>query len=145
MLSLQETELEYNCECGSNTSGQRSTFLTLPRFFVLHLRRFTFTQLLEVVKLHIPVLLYRELIVPSSQAEGWYSLLSVISHLGISTSSGHYISSGLHPHDDQDSSGDHWLTYNDAMVTESTGEAICNTLQESSYILFYQRQLVKEN
>lgn len=31
MLSLQETELDYNCECGGQTSGQRSTFLTLPR------------------------------------------------------------------------------------------------------------------
>ncbi|XP_028437743.1 ubiquitin carboxyl-terminal hydrolase 7-like [Perca flavescens] len=92
MLLLQETKLEYNCECGCNTSVRRSTFLTLPRYLIIHLKRFRFSPSLEVEKLHDPVVLqpFRELMVTTSQADGWYKLISVISHLGYNWNSGHY-------------------------------------------------------
>ncbi|KAK5903887.1 hypothetical protein CgunFtcFv8_007632 [Champsocephalus gunnari] len=36
----KETMLEYKCECGGRTSGQRSTFKTMPKVLILHLKRF---------------------------------------------------------------------------------------------------------
>ncbi|CAJ1057896.1 ubiquitin carboxyl-terminal hydrolase 37-like isoform X5 [Xyrichtys novacula] len=101
----KETDIEFNCECGDTTSAQCSTFTTLPNFLVLQLKRFNFTESYELVKCHDPVDLTRELIVTSSQAKSWYSLVSVISHLGSEGNAGHYISSGLHPDMDPETAG----------------------------------------
>ncbi|KAF1390085.1 hypothetical protein PFLUV_G00054460 [Perca fluviatilis] len=56
----------------------------LIRYLIIHLKRFRFSPSLEVEKLHDPVVLqpFRELMVTTSQADGWYKLISVISHLG---------------------------------------------------------------
>ncbi|XP_047449394.1 ubiquitin carboxyl-terminal hydrolase 29-like [Mugil cephalus] len=136
-----ETLLEYRCECGGNTSGQRSTFLTLPKFLMLHLKRFTFTQDLLMRKLHYPVDLCRGLLVTSTQAEGWYSLVSAISHLGSGGNAGHYISDGLHPDHTLEDHSDRWLLYNDAQVLETTGAFVCETRQKTAYVLFYQKRM----
>ncbi|XP_059189717.1 ubiquitin carboxyl-terminal hydrolase 37-like isoform X1 [Centropristis striata] len=137
----KETQLEFKCECGGKTSGQRSTFLTLPKVLMLQIKRFTFTPCYQLVKLQDPVDLFRELMVTSTQAEGLYSLVSVISHLGTRGNSGHYVSDGVHPDQDMGGAGDRWLHYNDAQVTETTRRAVCEQRQRTAYILFYQRRV----
>ncbi|XP_054451939.1 ubiquitin carboxyl-terminal hydrolase 37-like isoform X2 [Anoplopoma fimbria] len=138
---LMEAELDFRCDCGGSTSGQQSTFATLPRVLMLHLKRFRFTPSLQLEKLNDPVELFRELLVTSKQAEGWYSLVSVISHLGSRGNSGHYVSDGMHPEAQLDDSADRWLTYNDSEVIETTGASVCQRRQRAAYILLYQRRM----
>ncbi|GAA6217760.1 ubiquitin carboxyl-terminal hydrolase 37-like isoform X1, partial [Lates japonicus] len=80
---------------------------------MFHLKRFRFTPYLQMVKLHDPVIFFRELMVTSSQAEGRYSLVSIISHFGSRGNSGHYISDGVHPDQELDNTADRWPLYND--------------------------------
>ncbi|GLD66510.1 ubiquitin carboxyl-terminal hydrolase 37-like isoform X5 [Lates japonicus] len=82
----QETELVYKCECGATSSGRRSSFATLPRVLVLHLRHLRFTPYSQLQKIHDPVVLFRELVMSSNQGGGCYSLVSTISHISISAS-----------------------------------------------------------
>ncbi|XP_018529131.1 ubiquitin carboxyl-terminal hydrolase 37 [Lates calcarifer] len=79
---LMEEELEYRCNCGATTSGQRSSFTTLPRVLMLHLKRFKYTPTFELQKVHDPVVLQRELVVSSSEGAACYTLVSTISHIG---------------------------------------------------------------
>ncbi|KAK2886694.1 hypothetical protein Q8A73_020640 [Channa argus] len=138
---LTETELEYRCDCGASTSWQQYRFVTLPRVLILHVKRFHFTPLLHLVKLCHPILLFRELMLTSSQANVWYTLVSVISHLGPGGNAGHYISDGVHPEVDVFDPADRWLSYNDSIVTETTGATVCKKRRKTAYILFYQRQV----
>ncbi|XP_042281638.1 ubiquitin carboxyl-terminal hydrolase 37-like isoform X1 [Thunnus maccoyii] len=138
---LKETDLDFRCDCGANTSGQQSTFVNLPKVLMLHLKRFSFTPFLQLEKLRHPVELFRELLVTSSQADGWYSLVSVISHLGSGGEQGHYISDGVHPDVELDDLADRWLIYNDSEVTETKGASVCERRQRDAYILFYQRRM----
>ncbi|XP_067460627.1 ubiquitin carboxyl-terminal hydrolase 46-like isoform X3 [Thunnus thynnus] len=102
---------------------------------------FSFTPFLQLEKLRYPVELFRELLVTSSQADGWYSLVSVISHLGSGGEQGHYISDGVHPDVELDDLADRWLIYNDSEVTETKGASVCERRQRDAYILFYQRRM----
>ncbi|KAF3703805.1 Ubiquitin carboxyl-terminal hydrolase 37 [Channa argus] len=140
---LTETELEYRCDCGASTSWQQYRFVTLPRVLILHVKRFHFTPLLHLVKLCHPILLFRELMLTSSQANVWYTLVSVISHLGPGGNAGHYISDGVHPEVDVFDPADRWLSYNDSIVTETTGATVFKKCMKTAYILFYQRQVVE--
>ncbi|XP_059199177.1 ubiquitin carboxyl-terminal hydrolase 37-like isoform X1 [Centropristis striata] len=142
---LMETELDFHCECGGNKSGQQSTFATLPKVLMLYLKRFQFTPFLQLEKLSDPIDLYRELLVTSAQADGWYSLASVISHLGSGGNEGHYVSDGMHPDTQLDDPADLWLTFNDTKVTESTGAAVCKQRQRTAYVLFYQRRVREQD
>ncbi|XP_018522530.1 ubiquitin carboxyl-terminal hydrolase 37 [Lates calcarifer] len=136
---LMETELEFRCECGGQTSGQRSTFATLPKVLILHLKRFRFTPFYELRKADDPVGLQRDLVVSSEKDVGCYSLVSTISHFG-SIRAGHYICDGIHPDDSPDEPTDRWLTFNDSAVSETTGWSTCEKRQRTAYILFYRRQ-----
>ncbi|XP_045925927.1 ubiquitin carboxyl-terminal hydrolase 37-like isoform X2 [Micropterus dolomieu] len=138
---LMETELEYNCECGATKSGLCLSFVTLPRVLVLHLKRFRFTQSFQLIKVHDPIVLFRELVVSSNQGGSCYSLVSTISHIGLTARSGHYICDGVDPHVGQDDPTDRWFTYNDAQVTERSGESVCDQRQKNAYILFYKRHV----
>ncbi|KAE8287127.1 Ubiquitin carboxyl-terminal hydrolase 29 [Larimichthys crocea] len=40
---VKESELEYKCECGGNTSGQSMAFETLPNVLILHIKRFIYS------------------------------------------------------------------------------------------------------
>ncbi|XP_071349293.1 ubiquitin carboxyl-terminal hydrolase 37-like isoform X2 [Trachinotus anak] len=137
---LIETELDFTCECGATTSGQRSSFINLPRVLVLHLKRFRFSPTLELTKDNDPVVLSRDLVVPSSQGGGCYSLVSTINHIGGTVTSGHYISDGVDPDVGQEDPTDRWFTYNDAVVTETSGASVCERRERFSYILFYTRR-----
>ncbi|KAF3703804.1 Integrin beta-1 Fibronectin receptor subunit beta VLA-4 subunit beta Precursor [Channa argus] len=54
---------------------------------------------------------------------------------------GHYISDGVHPEVDVFDPADRWLSYNDSIVTETTGATVCKKRRKTAYILFYQRQI----
>ncbi|XP_006787461.1 ubiquitin carboxyl-terminal hydrolase 37-like isoform X2 [Neolamprologus brichardi] len=135
---LKEQKIEFRCDCGGTTSELKSSFDTLPRVLILHLKRFGFTQTYKIQKVDDPVRLQRDLVVPSNQGGGCYSLVSIISHYG-GTESGHYICNSVHPEESQHSTSDRWLTYNDAQVLHTTGSAACEEQQHSAYILFYKR------
>ncbi|XP_029296951.1 ubiquitin carboxyl-terminal hydrolase 37-like [Cottoperca gobio] len=137
---LMETDLEFRCDCTANTSSQQSTFVTLPKVLMLNVKRFCFTPFKQMKKLSDLVHIYRELMLTSSQNDGWYSLVSIISHLGSEVNSGHYISDGIHPDTELDDPADHWLTFNDAEVTHTTGDSVIQQRQHTAFILFYQRR-----
>ncbi|XP_041815293.1 ubiquitin carboxyl-terminal hydrolase 12-like [Chelmon rostratus] len=120
----KEEKLEYRCECGGTTSGQRSAFVNLPKVLVLHLKRFKYTDNFELQKVHCPVFLCRDLVVSSQQGGCCLSLVSIISHVGSGTEEGHYISHGLDLDVGPIDSNDRWFTYNDAQVTETTGASV---------------------
>ncbi|XP_044073895.1 ubiquitin carboxyl-terminal hydrolase 37-like isoform X2 [Siniperca chuatsi] len=138
---LMETQLEYKCVCGATTSGQRSSFVTLPRVLVLHLKRFRFSPSFQLEKVCDPVVLFRELVVSSNQGGGCYSLVSTISHIGLTARSGHYISDGTDLDVGMEDPTDRWFTYNDAEVTETSGDSVCDQRQKNAYILFYKRHV----
>ncbi|XP_030578446.1 ubiquitin carboxyl-terminal hydrolase 37-like isoform X2 [Archocentrus centrarchus] len=138
--SLQEKELEFKCECGGTTSGLKSSFDTLPKILILHLKRFCITPTYTLTKLSDPINLQRDLIVPSNQGGACYSLVSVISHYG-STQTGHYISNAVHPDDSPYDPVDRWLTFNDNIVFETPGSTVCKEQNRLAYILFYKRHV----
>ncbi|XP_042074982.1 ubiquitin carboxyl-terminal hydrolase 37-like [Haplochromis burtoni] len=75
---LKEQEIEFRCDCGGTASELKSSFDTLPRVLILHLKRFGFTQTYKIKKVDDPVRLQRDLVVPSNQGGGCYSLVSII-------------------------------------------------------------------
>ena len=56
---------------------------------------------------------------------------------------GHYICDCHYADGDPDDPTDRWLSYNDHIVTETTGELVCERRQRSSYMLFYERRVRK--
>ncbi|KAI4788218.1 hypothetical protein KUCAC02_035996 [Chaenocephalus aceratus] len=150
VFRMQNTRTCRSCGAGStreedytNLSVQQPAFQTLPKVLILHVRRICFTPSMQLVKLSDPVTIFRELMVSSTEDTGWYSLVSIINHLGNNTNSGHYISDVLHPEAGLDDPSDRWLTCNDAEVTRTTGEAVCRQRRDTAFILFYQRRQVR--
>ncbi|KAG8545635.1 hypothetical protein GDO81_020577 [Engystomops pustulosus] len=60
-----------------------------------------------------------------------YRLVSVVSHIGSSSSSGHYIT------DVYDTKKQAWLTYNDLAVSRTQESTVQNDRDRSGYIFFY--------
>lgn len=58
---------------------------------------------------------------------------------------GHYICDGVDPDVGQVEVTDRWFTYNDAVVTTTSGASVCDRRQRSCYILFYQRQVREQH
>ncbi|CAK6960786.1 ubiquitin carboxyl-terminal hydrolase 37-like [Scomber scombrus] len=137
---LMETDIDFRCDCGAKKSGQQSTFATLPKILMLQLKRFKYTRSLRLEKLHDAVVLFRELMVTSRGVDGWYSLVSVVSHLGMKGQQGHYVSDGVHPDAGLDDPADRWLHYSDAQVTEVKGDFVCDLHRGNAYVLFYERR-----
>ncbi|XP_035995609.1 ubiquitin carboxyl-terminal hydrolase 37-like isoform X2 [Fundulus heteroclitus] len=67
-----------------------------------------------------------------------YRLISVVSHIGSSSSSGHYIS------DVFDMKKQSWLTYNDLEVSRTQEAAVQRDRDRSGYIFFYMHRDVFE-
>ncbi|XP_061579846.1 ubiquitin carboxyl-terminal hydrolase 37 isoform X1 [Cololabis saira] len=67
-----------------------------------------------------------------------YRLISVVSHIGSSSSSGHYIS------DVYDMKKQSWLTYNDLDVSRTQEAAVQRDRDRSGYIFFYMHKDVFE-
>ncbi|XP_044040484.1 ubiquitin hydrolase B-like isoform X1 [Siniperca chuatsi] len=142
---LKESQLEYRCECDAEESTQQMSFLTLPNVLILQLKRFRFTESFNLEKVDSPILLSRELMVkPASsitkQTMTRYSLVSIVSHLGSTAHSGHYICDGAHREQKPGDMTDRWLMYNDKDVSETTGASVCYLRQQTAYMLFYEKQ-----
>ncbi|XP_063285340.1 ubiquitin carboxyl-terminal hydrolase 37 isoform X2 [Pelobates fuscus] len=65
-----------------------------------------------------------------------YRLISVVSHIGNSSSSGHYIS------DVYDVRKQAWFTYNDLTVSRTQESTVMNDRDQSGYIFFYMDKAV---
>ncbi|XP_041854690.1 ubiquitin hydrolase B-like [Melanotaenia boesemani] len=139
---LLEVELEYSCECGGKSSGQTLTFASLPKTFIIHLKRFCYTPSFNLQKIYDPVQIQRDIVVSSKMGGGCFSLVSAISHSG-SIEEGHYICDSIDPEDCPLEPTDHWLTFNDSMVLKTSGWDVCKKRQELAYILFYRRHVRK--
>ncbi|XP_073397144.1 ubiquitin carboxyl-terminal hydrolase 37-like [Dendrobates tinctorius] len=63
-----------------------------------------------------------------------YRLVSVVSHIGSSSSSGHYIS------DAYDTKKQSWFTYNDLAVSRTHETTVQNERDRSGYIFFYMHK-----
>ncbi|XP_077129309.1 ubiquitin carboxyl-terminal hydrolase 37 isoform X1 [Ranitomeya variabilis] len=63
-----------------------------------------------------------------------YRLVSVVSHIGSSSSSGHYIS------DAYDTKKQSWFTYNDLAVSRTQETTVQNERDRSGYIFFYMHK-----
>ncbi|KAL7824603.1 hypothetical protein SRHO_G00345110 [Serrasalmus rhombeus] len=70
---------------------------------------------------------------------GLYRLHGVVSHLGNSLDSGHYIS------DVAEGEGDSWLTFNDSEVSHMNESAVLKRRAKTAYLLFYVRSGAEEN
>ncbi|XP_032400519.1 ubiquitin carboxyl-terminal hydrolase 37 isoform X2 [Etheostoma spectabile] len=141
---LKENQLEYRCECGAETSSLQRSFLTLPNALIIQLKRFNYTECLNLEKINSPITLSRQLVLntessASEQTPSCYSLMSVVSHLGYSAHFGHYICDGAHRDEEPQDMSDNWLTYNDKDVSETTGTYICHQRQRTAYLLFYMK------
>ncbi|XP_069389469.1 uncharacterized protein [Paralichthys olivaceus] len=137
---LLKTEFECKCVCGGANSTQCYSFDTLPRILILHVKRFLFTPFYTLKKLIDPINISRELIISSTQGQSWYSLVSIVSHLGSNGNLGHYVSAGVKRDAAQDDPTDQWVFYDDNYVKRTTGQSICNHLKTDAYILFYKRR-----
>ncbi|XP_017277152.2 ubiquitin carboxyl-terminal hydrolase 37-like [Kryptolebias marmoratus] len=69
-----------------------------------------------------------------------YSLVSIISHVGSTADSGHYISDGVYRNKDMGDVTDCWLTYDDEDVSPTTGASVCQKRATTAFLLFYEKQ-----
>lgn len=74
----------------------------------------------------------------SGELPNSFRLISVVSHIGSSSSSGHYIS------DVYDMKKQSWLTYNDLDVSRTQEAAVQRDRDRSGYIFFYMHKDVFE-
>ncbi|XP_056409198.1 ubiquitin carboxyl-terminal hydrolase 37-like [Hyla sarda] len=74
----------------------------------------------------------------SGELQHSYRLVSVVSHIGSSSSSGHYIS------DVYDIKKQAWLTYNDLAVSRTQEATVQNERDRSGYIFFYMHKEIFE-
>lgn len=54
---------------------------------------------------------------------------------------GHYICDAVDPEVEPSDITDRWFTYSDDLVSETCGAHVCSRRENSSYILFYKRQV----
>ncbi|KAK0155506.1 Ubiquitin carboxyl-terminal hydrolase 37 [Merluccius polli] len=143
---FKPSELECTCrQCSGHQATVVRHFLTLPRVLVLHVKRYhnDGAQLRKVTDaVGIPPLLsLASLVGEQGDAAGMdtedhsnqttYRLSGIISHLGESIDTGHYIS------DIVGENGTGWLTLNDSHVTKTAEATVLKTREETAYILFY--------
>ncbi|KAM7368286.1 hypothetical protein PAMP_014521 [Pampus punctatissimus] len=143
-LELQENavkmSLQYTCPVENHLMFQMENTRTCRGVLILHIKRFRFTHSYNVEKVRDPVTLFRELVVSSKEGGGCYSLVSIINHFGNTANTGHYVCDSVHPDESPDDTTDRWLTFNDSVVTETTGHSVCQQRKNAAYILFYKQQ-----
>ncbi|XP_030298657.1 uncharacterized protein LOC115597106 isoform X2 [Sparus aurata] len=141
---LKKNQLEYCCKsCSTQESSQQWSFVSLPNVLIIQLQRFTSTKSDNLRKLDIRVEITRELMLNSDSnttEQTHYSLVSIISHLGSSAVSGHFICDGAYRQQESGDMTDRWLTYIDNIIKESTAKFICQLRQKTAYVLFYEKQ-----
>ncbi len=139
---LREHPLEYRCSCGGRMSAQQWSFLTLPDVLIIQLQRFSFCSRFGLRKVDCAVKISRELVLhPGTAVQQTYSLVSIVSHLGHTAYSGHYICDGVDRQRQPGDTTDRWLSYDDMHVSETSFESVCSQRKRSAYILFYEKQV----
>ncbi|KAL7825561.1 hypothetical protein SRHO_G00341080 [Serrasalmus rhombeus] len=122
---FQPTDIEISCECEQGCrASEVQEFSTLPRSLVD----------LQASKPHLGPAYGQE-----CPPTGLYRLHGVVSHLGNSLDSGHYIS------DVAEGEGDSWLTFNDSEVSHMNESAVLKRRAKTAYLLFYVRSGAEEN
>ncbi|KAK0155505.1 Ubiquitin carboxyl-terminal hydrolase 37 [Merluccius polli] len=144
--TLTPSELECTCrQCSGHQATVVRHFLTLPRVLVLNVKRYhndgaQLRKVTDAVGI-LPLLSLASLVGEQGDAAGMdtedhsnqttYRLSGIISHLGESIDTGHYIS------DIVGENGTGWLTLNDSHVTKTAEATVLKTREETAYILFY--------
>ena len=124
---LAKEQVAYACShCGGQRASLRHQFKSHPRLLLVQLNRFHSSYGKRSDDVWIPT----NLTLPGSKAN--YKLEGIISHLGKSQTHGHYI------FDRYD--GQHWITFNDMMVTTSEHK-INLARRKTAYILSYSRSV----
>ncbi|XP_035992893.1 ubiquitin carboxyl-terminal hydrolase 37-like [Fundulus heteroclitus] len=146
---LKENQIEFTCHCGAQQSSLQSSFSTLPNVLILHLKRFIVTRSYTVNKMKNPITLSKELVLKEEymanrNTTARYSLVSVVSHMGSSADSGHYICDSIYGRPDMGDSANLWLTYNDERVSQTTAEDVCRRRETTAFLLFYEKQALEE-
>ncbi|XP_063049913.1 ubiquitin carboxyl-terminal hydrolase 37-like [Engraulis encrasicolus] len=157
--------VEFRCECGGQESDMRMQLHTLPKVLILQLVRFCpFTLNKTEDALHLDtelqVMPRAEGTAVSAPAQtgsghcsaahspgkwptrtdgGKYRLSAIVSHMGDTIQSGHYVA------DCREAGGQTWVHYNDEEVTPVTEEAVLEGRAKTAYMLFYERKVWPPN
>lgn len=123
-------EVDYNCpDCTSKKAIIRHRLCHAPSTLLLHMNRFDTNLRKRNDAIEIPLSISLEAF-SSSIKDTCYSLVGIVSHLGLTMQHGHYI------YNHRSESG--WTTYNDARVEIGLNELDVAS-QSSGYLISYQR------
>ncbi|XP_029691430.1 ubiquitin carboxyl-terminal hydrolase 37-like isoform X2 [Takifugu rubripes] len=139
-LYLKEQLLDYQCHCGASQTTEQRSFFTLPNVLIIHLLRFKWSYF-AAQKIHKATCLSRELLLHTNQSseKTKYTLRSIFNYLGSCTTSGHYICDGVYRNASQGDGNACWVTYDDDVVTETNFNHVCQQLQKTAYLLYYEK------
>lgn len=111
------------------------SFQKLPKYLVLHLKRFqttsSYRKLSTVVQFPLTGLDMSPFLAKSVSSSRLYNLYAVSNHVG-TPFTGHYTANCKHPH------GADWYTCNDATVSKISTPAMPKVVNADAYILFYE-------
>ncbi len=129
---FQDSNQIYCNNCGQMSSAEYTSYLTTaPKLLILLLNRGTGIQ--YKIKLEFSTELDITNYVSRRTGNVKYKLIGVITHLGDSGESGHFIAHCLSPIDNE------WYTYNDSMVNQIKDFQREIIDLGMPYLLFYQR------
>lgn len=111
------------------------SFQKLPKYLVLHLKRFqttsSYRKLSTVVQFPLTGLDMSPFLAKSVSSSRLYNLYAVSNHVG-TPFTGHYTANCKHPH------GADWYTCNDATVSRISTPVMPKVVNADAYILFYE-------
>ncbi|KAK7601321.1 hypothetical protein V9T40_008762 [Parthenolecanium corni] len=111
------------------------SFQKLPKYLVLHLKRFqttsSYRKLSTVVQFPLTGLDMSPFLAKSVSSSRLYNLYAVSNHVG-TPFTGHYTANCKHPH------GVDWYTCNDATVSKISTPVMPKVVNADAYILFYE-------
>ncbi|KAL6121751.1 hypothetical protein NUSPORA_01293 [Nucleospora cyclopteri] len=124
---IEDEVIEYSCEnrkCAKikHKAVISTDFMTLPKYLVLHLKRFTYTG----TKISNFVDFDREIYLQSKNGRNRYSLVAVICHFKVGIWYGHYAAYVL--------KDNKWICCNDNVISKLDVD------KKNAYILFYEER-----
>ncbi|XP_058791576.1 uncharacterized protein LOC131664469 [Phymastichus coffea] len=127
------------CEsCRHDAHTMESKFKKLPKILILQVKRYEMTSEGILMKkstcVHIPRLLKLDSLVINNCQDVEYSPefepVGIISHIGDSINSGHYISFVKHH--------EQWFYYDDMNVSILSADEVFKNIQNNAYVIFFQ-------
>ncbi|XKL65429.1 hypothetical protein PGB90_008849 [Kerria lacca] len=111
------------------------SFQKLPKYLVLHLKRFqttnSYRKLSTIVQFPLTGLDMSSFLAKAVSSPRKYNLYAVSNHIG-TPFTGHYTANCKHPH------GGDWFTCNDSSVTKIATPVTPKVVNADAYILFYE-------